>query len=286
LNFIFSEVQKDSAEILTMDIPSSNSGRLSKDGEFPQLGDFINTFTDIYPSVRVYLFIGLVFVFATLIGFVGVASQISNLVGACLALLLAATTLFLLVIPYIRAIINHYQFLTIYSNGFIFSRRKGVFQTFCWRDIEHVLAISLYFEVRFKHGFIVNPPETAIEVLCTDGRIVKINNYLGEPERIASILIEKSTSFIRERCVAQIEAGNSVCFGKFKLSDSELYYGSRCIPWSDVRSITQFGNLLVIERKGFSIGPWCDASSNQIPNFDLFLELADSFHGKSKHFES
>jgi len=255
------------------------------DDQIQRLGQLEKTYNDIYPAIRIYLYFGLI---CTVIIFAAMVPILRNIkdpatIYLVFVLIFAVGWSIFFVVPWLRVIFNHNQRLHLFAGGFVFLCRKGIWQVVCWDEITHVLRLVAgnQDKVIIMHGC-VYPPSRVVEVLCADGRKLTISNYLAGSREIADVLVERSGSLVRQKCLTEIEGGNSASFGSFQVSESCLSYKSRSLPWNQIQAIAVPDNTLTIDKKGFSLRSWCRVATKCIPNYEVFMELVSMFRERSE----
>jgi hypothetical protein len=89
-------------------------------------------------------------------------------------------------------------------------------------------------------------------------------------------IVTETSRHLLPRCLAAVEAGETVSFGVFRLSKSGLQWGNRLYAWDD-RERLDLRDGLQIRDKNRLFHPWIRLGDIPVPNELVFLQLVGHY---------
>jgi len=170
----------------------------------------------------------------------------------------------------VRAFRNRGLRVLVFPEGLV-RLHRGEAQAFCWEEIDQVWQKKnegAHWATRAWRGVLTLKVQTA------DGRRLSFDDSLPRLAELAQILCRETLPFLRPQAEAACEAGNTLHFGKLRMSRQGLSQGKETLPWSDLQKIKVNGVQLLIYKKG----KWThslNCSLADVPNAHVLLALLE-----------
>jgi hypothetical protein len=114
------------------------------------------------------------------------------------------------------------------------------------------------------------------KIATRDGRSFPIKRAVEDYSNLISTVISRASDEVVGPAVRALEAGETVTFGPFAVSQEALHYKGKTLPWERVAALEvqvgQAGRRLRIRASG-SLLPWCYANLESFPNGMLLPQV-------------
>jgi hypothetical protein len=126
-------------------------------------------------------------------------------------------------------------------------------------------------------------------LVARDGGRLVLSNQLQGIVAICSKVEEETVRRLFPRAKADLQAGHSLAFGPFQVTEERIVHGSRGLAWNDVAdAVVMKGVFVVSDRHGIRILPkrdgiiaWAKAPCDEVPNAAVLLRLVQQLKGAS-----
>jgi hypothetical protein len=159
------------------------------------------------------------------------------------------------------------QRLVVFSDGFRF-QRAGRWSIVQWDNIDAVWQRST--TINGSRSLL----ETDLWIQLKDGKTIYLTSFFLDMERLVTIVLDETARRMVPDMWSRIQNGQAVIFGKVTMSATELMASAKALAWEDVEEIRVAHGGINVRRKGAN-GSWHYTPVNKMPNYHVFLSLAD-----------
>ncbi len=161
----------------------------------------------------------------------------------------------------------------IFRDGLIVEQ-PGKREVVPWREVNEVYQLL---QSRSVNGIPVGTwARTTIH--CMDGRKVEISNRTQTARQLSTIITRRVAEHKLPQALSALNNGQSLDFGPFSLRiDSLTQKGRENAPlsWREVSKVEVIQGYVFIRQAGKRMGSWARVRASRIPNYALFLTLAE-----------
>ncbi len=109
-------------------------------------------------------------------------------------------------------------------------------------------------------------------------RIVYTNSRLERVEKLANVIIEKTSALILPQVLRDYDKGEVIDFGTLGVSQDGIYYGNTLLEWDDIKGVRISEGYISVSKRGKWFN-WCNIAAGNIPNLMVFLSLVNEIVG-------
>lgn len=136
------------------------------------------------------------------------------------------------------------QRVVVLSEGFSF-RKRGRWAFARWKDIDAVWRSSS--TIQGSRALL----ETDLWVQVKDGTRMYLTSFFRDMERLVEIVLTETMRRMVPEMRAHLEDGQTVAFGKLKISATGLMAGGKELAWKDVAAIqVAYGGINIRPKRG------------------------------------
>ncbi len=111
-------------------------------------------------------------------------------------------------------------------------------------------------------------------VRLTDGRKFIFNNQVDKIAGLGAALQQQCAEVMLPRAREAYQAGASVVFGPFSVSQAGITKGNATLPWEQVEQVELRRGVLHVRKKG-ERRDWAFAMASKVPNLPVLMALAN-----------
>ncbi|WP_033818022.1 DUF6585 family protein [Kitasatospora sp. MBT63] len=162
--------------------------------------------------------------------------------------------------------------LHLFEHGLVVADRSGPTASFRWDAMTVLQQITR----RYANGVYVGT--TYLYTLFrADGSKVKLTNFYADPERWGAAVQHEITRAQLPGVTAAVAGGTTVRFGDLAVAAEGIVSAKRgAAHWHEIQRIEIKNGTVFLGRAG-KLLPWSNTPVAQIPNFFLFLTVAEHF---------
>jgi hypothetical protein len=156
--------------------------------------------------------------------------------------------------------------VAVHAGGIVHSHR-GQERTILWGNIT-----SLTQEITEvnKNGDHVGTTCVYTLVLADYENIVYTSKLINNVERLATIIVEKTSDILLPPIRIKYQNGDMVSFGRLGVSLKGLHYAKHVLDWRDIERVRIHEGYFTVSRGGKWLR-WCKIEASSIPNLGVFL---------------
>lgn len=151
--------------------------------------------------------------------------------------------------------------------------RRGRPRQFAWEDIravwQHVSRVHIYGIPLFvTHSYTLR---------LQDGSTVTLNDDIGQVAELGDVIQREVTARLLPRCIEACDAGETVDFGRLRVSRQGLRKGAGAVlDWREITDIAVAEGYLCVWRAE-TLWPWARVAVRAVPNVFVLLALAGHY---------
>lgn len=166
--------------------------------------------------------------------------------------------------------------VVLFSDGLAYYDGRKILD-FRWEDIA---AIFTRGKGDVPGGFLHREGTRAYTVVHQDGTMLKLGDDLQQVEELYEGIRRRVYHPILTRCCTEYDSGEIVQFGPFGLSQSlGLITANKSFLWDEIGQVTIQQGRLHLKPKGSGWSTGITATSDQVPNLDVFLAMVNELSG-------
>jgi hypothetical protein len=166
-----------------------------------------------------------------------------------------------------RWLIYRESSVAIYERGFVVTRGRKA-RRFAWGEIASVTQRT----ERVRVNGIPGPRRTKVSVRLVNGRRIKIPDRYQGIMKLAENLQIKMAAERLPKVIEQIERGETVSFGAFKVSRKHVSRFFKKLRWAEVESVQVVNGQVIVRRKGHWPA-WSAPYVFQVENLYVLLQI-------------
>jgi hypothetical protein len=161
------------------------------------------------------------------------------------------------------------QRVEILSEGFRFHQGRRCSEVL-WEDITAV----------WRHSSTIEGSlallETDLWVQTNDGTTLYLTSFFLDMAKLVEIVLAETARRMVPAMLSQMKRGQAVAFGNVEISATEMVASGQSLAWNEIQTIRVAHGAIDVRRKGSS-GSWYYAPIKRLPNYHVFLALAEAF---------
>jgi hypothetical protein len=162
--------------------------------------------------------------------------------------------------------------LHLFEYGLVVVHAPGVGEAFRWDSM------SVLQQITNRNGQLYYLYTLARQ----DGSTVKLTGSYAHPHQWGSTIQQEITRAQLPAALAMGKRGEAVVFGDLVLSPDGLATAKRgMVSWHEIQDIKVNNGWVFIKRAG-KLTSWSNTPVAKIPNFFLFLALAEQYYGRNR----
>jgi hypothetical protein len=164
--------------------------------------------------------------------------------------------------------------LHLFEHGLLVADHAGPVDAFRWDSMSVLQEIV----ERYANGAYVG---TVYVYTLTrhDGSILKLTHFYADPQQWGAIIQQEITRAQAPAALAALERGQTLQFGDLSVSAGGVATAKRGgVGWHEIQEVNVKNGVLFLKKSGKRL-PWSNTQVSKIPNFFIFLAIAQRFQG-------